>query len=477
MTAIAELFEREDALGLGALVRAGEVTPRDLVEEAIERIERVNPKLNAVILTTYDLARAMAGGQRSQGPFAGVPFLLKELATLWQGIPTTNACPYFKDVVAPVDMEIVRRIKAAGFILVGKTNAPEMGWALTTEPAMYGKTHNPWRPDVTPGGSSGGSAAAVAAGIVPLAEASDGAGSIRVPASHCGLVGLKPSRGRTTLAPVYADYWFGAAHFLCVSRTVRDTAAYLDAVAGTPPGDPYNTPPPARPWLDAIADRPRGLRIGLTTTPPDGSPVHPEAVAAVEGAGRLLEQLGHRVERHDLAIDAAAAWTCYTRMTATQTAAGFAAAEPLVGRPVTRDDVCPTVWAIIERGRSVSGVQATADYEQLRLWSRAIATELDPFDVYLTPTVTHPPRPFGYWDMNEPDLDRYNAKWTDGVFMFLFNLSGQPAVSIPLHMTADGLPMGVQLVGRPCDEATILRLAAQLEEAAPWRDRRPPVHA
>lgn len=391
---------------------------------------------------------------------------------MWAGMPLTNSSAWMKHVVAPADSEFVHRIKSAGFVLIGKSNAPENGWAITTEPRLYGATHNPWRDDVTAGGSSGGSAAAVAARMVPMAEGSDGAGSIRVPASCCGLVGLKPSRGRVTLSP-FGDFWYGGAYFFCVSRSVRDNAEFLDAVAGYLPGEPYTPPRPERAWRTLAEIPPRNLRIGFTLTPPDGSAMHPEVSAAVRKAAETLTALGHSVEQHDMSFDAKEAWRTYTRMTAVQTEQTFEALVPLVGRPVTKADVEPITWAILERGRSISGVQHAADIEKLRLLSREIATDLLPYDVFVTPTLTQPPRSLGYWDMSETDMDRYNAKWTDAVFMAPFNLSGLPAMSLPLHVSDDGLPIGVQFVGRYGDEATLLSLAAVLETEQRWQDRDP----
>lgn len=472
-----DAYSSTDALGLAALVKAGEVTPLELVDEAIRAIEAVNPQLNAVIHTTFDDARRQAEKGAPDGPFQGVPYMIKELASWWEGLPQTNCCNYFKDFVAPADSEINARLKRAGVILVGKTNAPEFGWALTTEPEMYGRTNNPWREGISPGGSSGGAAAAVAARMLPFAEASDAAGSIRGPASQCGLVGLKPSRGRSTLAPSGADLFYGAAHFLCVSRTVRDTAAFLDVTSGELPGDPYNTSLPRQPWLEETRTDPRRLRVGFTTAAPHGRAVHEEPATAVRNTARLLESLGHDVEEHDIDIDADSAWKTYNNITAVQTAMVFDGAAPFIGHTVTSDEVSPTIHAIIERGRSVSGVQHSIDVEQYRLSSREIATDIAQYDVFLTPTLTQPPRPFGFWDMSEPDIDAYNAKWTDGVYLYLFNISGQPAMSLPMHWSADGLPIGVQIVGRPTDEATLIRVAAQLEAAQPWIDRRPPICA
>ena len=465
-----------DAVNLAELVRKRQISPPELTEVAIAAIEAVNPRLNAVIHKTFDYARKAAASDLPDGPFRGVPYMLKELATMWAGMPTTNSCPYLKDFVAPVDLEIVSRIKRAGFVLVGKTNAPEFGWSITTEPKMYGATKNPWKDGITAGGSSGGSSVAVASRMVPLAEASDGAGSIRVPASNNGIVGLKPSRGTSTFAPIWADYWHGGAQFLCVSRTVRDTAAYLDAVYGTLPGDSYAAPPRAPGYfLKQTRTKAGRLRIGFTTTAPDGNPVHPEAVTAVRKAARLLEDLGHDVEEHDLAFDATQTWITYTRMTAVVTAANFETLAGFIGHAVRRDEVSPVLWSMIDYGKSIGGPTHANDIEALKMASRQIASGIAAYDAYLTPTLTQPPRPMGYYDMNMTDHLAYNAKWTDAVFMFPFNVSGQPAISLPMHWSADGVPMGVQLVARNNDEATLIRVAAQLEEAAPWIDRKPPV--
>ncbi len=471
-----QLYTSSDALGLGQKVRAREVSPAELVEAAATVIDRLNPQLNAVIHKLYDMARAQAATVPMSAPFAGVPFLLKELASMWQGAPLTNSSVWMKDVISPIDSEAAKRTKAAGFVLVGKSNAPENGWSISTEPKLYGVTHNPWRADVTAGGSSGGAASAVASHMVPLAEASDGAGSIRVPASNCGLVGLKPSRGRITIAP-FGDYWYGGAYFFCVSRTVRDSAAYLDAMAGAVPGDPYTPPTPAESWLSLSTRVPRRLRVGFTVTPPDGGPIDPEAVAAVRNAAALLARLGHDVEEKNMTLDGAAAWKTYTAMTPAETAAAFENLAALVGRPVTQADVEPTTWAVIQAGRAQTAVQHVNLMNALRGLSRDIAADLLPYDVYLTPTLTQKPRPLGYYDMSETDLLRYNAKWTDAMFMFPFNITSLPAISLPLHMSADGLPMGVQAIGRYGDEATLLAVASVFEAEVNWGARKPPVCA
>jgi amidase len=468
-------YEGMDALALAALVKRGETTAAELVELAIGRIEALNPKLNAVIWKGYEQARATAAGPLPDGPFRGVPYLLKDLAVAWQGVPVTNTCAYLKDFVAQGDMEYAARIKRAGFVLVGKTNSPENGWSLSTEPKLFGPTLNPWKAGITAGGSSGGSAVAVATRIVPLADASDGAGSIRVPASNNGLVGLKPSRGRVTLGPDLVDFWCGGGVFLCVSRSVRDTAAYLDAVAGGLPGEPYPHAAPARPFLEEAGREPGCLKIAFTTRATDGGAVHDEVQAGVRATAKLLAELGHDVVERDFAFDFNAMWKDYTRMAAVQTAMFFGWFAGPVGRPVTAADVEPTTWAIIERGRSVSGVQHSADVEAVRGWSRRIATECAPFDAWLTPVQPQPYRPLGHWDMSEPDIDRYNANMgVDCAFTAPFNVSGQPAIAVPLHMSRDGAPFGVQLVGRYSGEATLIALAGQLERARPWADRRPP---
>jgi amidase len=474
MTDLDTLYRTSDAVGLAAHVKAGDVSPAELVEAAITSVEAINPQLNAVICKLYDLGRETAAGIDKDAPLAGVPFLLKELASSWAGVPATNSSAFLKDQIAAADSRVVGRIKAAGLVLIGKTNAPENGWSIATEPVLYGPTLNPWDATVTPGGSSGGSAVAVATGMVPIAEASDGAGSIRVPASCCGVVGLKPSRGRVSLAP-FADYWAGGAYFLCNTRTVRDTAAYLDAVAGSLPGDPYPVAPPPAPFAELALREPKKLRVGYTVTAPNGTAVHPEVRAAVEAVAAKLAGLGHNVEEHDMGLDAETVWQTYTDMTCVETAGMFDFMETIVGRQVTPEDVEPVTWAIIERGRQAPATVHAGRIEAVRQSARAIVQDLWPFDIFVTPTLTRPPRPVGYYDMSMSDLDAYNELWTDSVFGFPFNISGQPAMSLPLGQFESGLPLGVQLVGRPGDEAVLLATATVLEQEMAWKDRQPPV--
>ena len=467
-------YADSDGLGLAALVRKGEVAPIELVETAVVAIEKINPQLNAVISKLYDMGRAAAKDVDLNAPFAGVPYLLKELRTKWKDAPVTGASSYLKNVRSDSDTEVVKRIKAAGFLLVGKSNAPENGWSLSTEPKLYGATFNPWRKGITAGGSSGGAASAIASGMVPIAEATDAAGSIRVPASCCGVVGLKPTRGRLTASPA-GDVWHGCAYAFCNTRTVRDTAAYLDAVAGGLPGDPYTPPIPAASWSELARREPKKLRIAFSVAPPDEGPVDPHVVTAVQRTVSALGKLGHDVEQHDLIFDAPRAWETYARMGSVQTALFFDSMEPTVGRPVTANDVEPVTWATISRGRSIPATRHLADVDSVRQFGRSIAADLAPYDVFITPTLTQKPRPLGYYDMSETDLDRFNALWFDAAFMFPFNASGQPAISLPLHWSPEGDPIGVQLVGRFGDEATLLSLSSVLEKEMPWRDRKPPI--
>jgi amidase len=474
MTDIDTLYRQADAVELARLVRAGEVHAYELAEAAIRVIEGLNPRLNAVVDKRYDIGRAAAKAVGRGGSLAGVPFLLKDLALSWAGVRAPNASRFLKDHVATTDSRVVTRMKAAGLTLLGVTNAPENGWSIATEPVLYGPAMNPWNAAVTPGGSSGGAAVAVASGMVPLAEATDGAGSIRAPAACCGVVGLKPSRGRITSAPS-GDWWVGGAYGLCNSRTVRDTAAYLDAVSGSVPGDPYPIAPPSEPFLAAMERHPRRLRVGFTVTAP--GPVDGEVKAAVLQAARLLEQAGHDVEEKDMGIDLTTLWQTYTAMSVVEPASFWSYAETLVGRSVTPQDVEPITWAIIEAGRAVRAVDHVGRVESLRQSARQIVQHLLPCDIYITPTLTQPPRPMGYYDMRMTNLAAYNALWADAMFLFPFNISGQPAMSLPLGQFANGLPLGVQIVGRQGEEGLLLAVARLLEQALPWHNRHPALSA
>ncbi len=474
---LVQLYANSDALALAEIVRRGEVSQVEIVDTAICVLEALNPKLNAVVICAFDLARETAMKGAPPGPFAGVPFLLKNIGSMWRGVPLDAGMAYLKDFVCPYDSEMVSRIKRAGFVLLGRTNTPEGGWSIGTEPRLYGPTLNPWNPDVTPGGSSGGAAAAVASRMVPLAEASDGGGSIRVPASCCGLVGLKPSRGRITYGPNDVDIWFGCVSTFCVTRSIRDSAAFLDAVAGGMPGDPYCPPRSAESWLSSIERPMKGLRVSFTQTAPWGAPLSPEVAAAVRDAATLCAAQGHRVEEYDIRTNLQAAWERYNEINAVETAAEFDRHAISVGRPVEEADLSPFNWSLLQRGRALTALQYTTSVAAVRKAAQTICMELDPFDVFLTPTLTQPPRPVGYWSMEDGDLVRYLDRWADAAFMFAFNIAGLPAMSVPAALASNGAPIGVQLVGRYGDEATVLRVGAELEETRKWGARRPPIHA
>jgi amidase len=468
-----------DATAQAELVRAKEVSPAELVGEAITRIEKLNPQLNAVIHELFDRARADAGGDLPDGPFRGVPFLLKDLTAELAGTPFNEGTDFAGDYRSVVTQELVRRYIEAGFVICGKTNTPEFGILPTAEPRRFGSSRNPWNTAHSTGGSSGGSAAAVASGMVPAAHANDGGGSIRIPASCCGLVGLKPTRGRNSMAPQYGDQMGGLVCEHVVTRSVRDSAAILDATAGPVPGDPYWAPPRRGPsFAAAAATPPERLRIGVTTASPMGTKVHPHCVTAVRAAATLCESLGHAVTGATLDFDTDAYLAYFVDMWAGGNAAAAAAWEKRLGRAATEADLEPLSWALVALGRSLSAGQYLASVQGLQGITRQIARSFEDIDVLLTPTLGQPPVPLGTFDSppDEPLAGLLRA--ADFVpFTPLFNVTGQPAVSLPLHWNDAGLPIGVQFVGRFGDEETILSLAGQLEQAAPWAGRRPPVSA
>lgn len=470
-----------DATDQAALVRSDEVSPSELVEAAIQRIEALDGPLNAVVLRWFDEARALAAsGALPEGPFRGVPFLLKDLWATEAGRPITNGNKALKEAGyrADTDTTLVGRHKAAGFVTLGRTNSPELGSLPTTEPEAWGATHNPWDLGRSPGGSSGGAAVAVATGMVPIAHASDGGGSIRIPASCCGLVGLKPSQGRMSLGPMRDEGNLGVEH--CVARTVRDTAALLDATHGPGVGDTVIAPPPARPYLDEVGADPGRLRIGLLDHDPRGTPVHDECVRAVHDAGRLLESLGHHVEPgHPAPLGDLTFGARFSALWATNMGVSIRRFEDLLGRPVTEDDVEPVNWIQAQFAANFSGIDYALALAAAVQFRRGVqAWWHDGWDLLLTPTLTEPPVALGE-HANEPDdplaPSRRAGQWV--AFTPAFNTSGQPAISLPLHWTPDGLPVGVQLVAAYGREDVLVRVAAQLEQAQPWADRRPPEHA
>jgi amidase len=469
-----------DATAQAELVRTGEVSAPELVEGAIERIEALNGDLNAVIHPLFDEARAT---EPADGPFKGVPFVVKDLTCAVENTPQHEGMRFLRDLGfrADADSWLASRFRAAGFVFVGKTNTPELGILPTTEPDAYGPSRNPWNTAHSPGGSSGGSGSAVAAGMVSIGHANDGGGSIRIPASCCGLVGLKATRARVSSAPL-GDYVGGLVTELVVSRSVRDTAAVLEFVSeGAPPGEPYFAPAKQRPYTEEVGADPGKLRVGLMTTPPGGQyDVHPDCVAAAEAAARSLEGLGHSVEvAHPVALDDEG----YIPQFLIRWTAGVAAALDFwsmrTGKQITQADVEPLTWALAEQGWSNSAAAFVGSMGYAQLVSRGVLRWWQDYDLLLTPTMAAPPAELGTIGTGHEEnpfapIERAipYAAFTAG-----FNATGQPAISLPLHWSDAGLPIGVQLVGDLGREDLLLRVAAQLEEAVPWAERRPPTFA
>ena len=464
-----------DATAQADLVRRKEISAAELVEFAITRIEQLNPVLNAVITALYDQARDAVTRVDPSAPLAGVPFVLKDLVAELAGAPLSEGSHFLADYVSHYDSELVRRFRQAGLVVVGKSNTPEFGLMPTTEPARFGATRNPWDTRLTAGGSSGGSAAAVASGMVAIGHANDGGGSIRVPASCCGVVGLKPSRGRNSLGPGYGDV---ASGLLCEhvhTRSVRDTAAVLDATAGPAPGEPYWPAAPERPYTEEVKHEPERLRISFSTQPLTGARAHADCVAGAESIARLCQELGHEVTEDSPKVDGERLFKAFgTRWIGFLTWAVNDWARRL-GREPSKDLLEPATWRMYRNGLK----QTSADYllavQDLQLISRDVAGLFDRYDVWLTPTLAQPPVALGYFDY-APDrravhLQRL-GEYTG--FTLIANTTGQPAISLPLHWTDTGLPIGIQLTGRYGDEASLLRLAGQLERARPWAGRRPP---
>ncbi|MBM3672056.1 MAG: amidase [Actinobacteria bacterium] len=476
-----------DATAQAALVRDGDVTPLELVETAINRIEKVNDELNAVIHPLFDKARATAPGA-VDGPFQGVPMVIKDLDGTSTGDPYHGGNQLLKRVghVADRDSHLFSKLRAAGFVFVGKTNTPELGLMPTTESVAYGPARNPWNTDHSTGGSSGGSAAAVASGMVPVGHAGDGGGSIRIPSSACGLVGLKPTRGRVSLGPDIGEAWAGLVQRHVVTRSVRDSAAVLDALQGPMPGDPYFAPPPARPFLAEVGADPGRLRIGIRTAAPMGlTETTAACAAAAEDAARTLESLGHTVEEASpAALDEVELFALFFSLLTTHVVADLRELEALTGTTVGPDDVEPLTWLYYEQGQAVTGIQYLDAVNGAHNWSRRMASWWEPvdgstgFDLLLTPTMAEPPPVIGDCVSTKDDIERGMVRATAfAAYCAPFNVTGQPAMSVPLAWTETGLPIGVQLVAPYAREDVLLRVATQLETAQPWVDRRPPVHA
>jgi amidase len=463
-----------DAIGLAELIASRQVSAAEALEAAITRMTKVNPKLNAVTLDLSERARAEVREAKLRGPLAGVPFLLKDLGPHLAGTATTQSCRLYADDVAQSDSPLATLYRGAGLVVFGKTNTPELGLEPVTEPVMFGPTRNPWDLSRTSGGSSGGAAAAVAAGVVPAAHASDGGGSIRIPASCCGLFGLKPSRGRVSYAPK-DEGWGGFSCNHAVSRTVRDSALLLD-IAGRPqPGDPYWTAPPAQPFVESAMRDPTSLRIAFTTGAFAAAGVEAECAEAVRAAAKLCESLGHHVEEAQPPIDRASLAAAGV-VIAASVAADLDAIAERRGRPIGPDEVEPATFATYQRGRGVSGSAYVQALRRAHDLGRAMAAFFARYDVLISSTLGSPPVPIGHIHGEPLDLEGYGRRLFD--FMpntQAFNITGQPAASLPLAMSGDGLPIGVQFVARQGEDALLFSLAGQLERAQPWAGRRAPL--
>ena len=467
-------YERYDGLGLAGLVRGGELKAEEVLEAAIERVEALNPALNAVVTRLYDQARAALAAGVPAGPFTGVPYALKDLGALYAGAVTSYGSRLFAGAVADHDSEYTARLKRAGLVILAKTNTPEMGLAPSTEPRLFGPTRNPWNRAHSAGGSSGGAAAAVAGGMLPMAHATDGGGSIRIPASCCGLFGLKPTRARNPMGPDAGEGWGGASVGHAVTRSVRDSAALLDVTAGADVGDPYWAPPPAGPFLDEVGRPPGRLRIALATASWNGAPVDPECAAAATDAARLCESLGHHVEeaRPDFDRDALAQAT--RLIIGANVRAALEAGARARGRPLEAGDVERVTWEFA----AVGAAHTAADYARsigvVHRTGRAVGRFFTRHDIILSPTMCQPPFPLGVLDMSSADTDAYLAAVLASIgFTALFNSSGNPAMSVPLAWSRGGLPLGVQFAAPFGGEALLFRLGGQLEAARPWAARRP----
>jgi amidase len=473
-------YTDHDGLGLAELVATKQVTARELFETAVAAIERINPQINAVCRTLPgDAEKAMSAGLPS-GPFTGVPFLTKELIPHAAGVRCDAGSKLAEGLISPIDSALMARFRRAGFVHIGTTQSPELGYSPTTENKLFGPVRNPWDRSRSAGGSSGGAAASVATGLVPIAHASDGGGSIRIPASCNGLVGLKPSRDRIPSGPMASDPLCGLAVEFVEARSVRDVAAVLDAVAGADPGAPGIGPRPLQPFATLAAKPPGRLRIAWTSRPASGAEADPECVAAVQAAARLLEDLGHDVVEDAPRFD----WEAFlenVHVIWTVCTAAFAdVLAQATGRKVSPDTLEAATLACYEDGKRYTALDLINAMNHGGLLSRQVGAFFQNIDVMVTPTVGRPPPRLGEIDQDRSGITA--RQWTREVFAYspftpLYNTTGQPAISLPLHTTASGLPVGVQFAARMGEEATLLQLASQIEAARPWRSRKPPIFA
>jgi amidase len=469
-----------DALGLAELVRNKQVAAAELRDCAMEAIELLNPAINAIVATTPEEAANALARDAGDAPFAGVPFLIKDLGVAYAGVPSEGGCRLLKDMIAPHDSELATRHKRAGFVTIGRTNTPEIGNNASTEPLANGPTRNPWDVRRSAGGSSGGAAAAVAAGITPIAHASDGGGSIRVPASNCGVFGLKPTRGRNPSGPDLDELLFGLVNDHAVSRTVRDSAAMLDATAGREIGSRVFIPPPMGSFLAASKHDPRRLRIAFTVQPPrNGGRAHADCAAMIADVAALCHDLGHEVVEGAPDIDLSEVSHVFLVLAAVAVRQMVAAIRQFTGRQANHDSLEATTLKILEFGESCTAADLAGAFDVLHRICRSLGAFFTSCDVWLSPVLAIPPPALGY--LNGDDASLSGMEWISKImtvcpYTAMFNQSGQPAMSVPLHWNADGLPIGSQFAGHLGAEETLFSLAGQLERARPWAHRRPPVH-
>lgn len=472
-----DYYDGFDGLGLAELVRKKEVKPEELLESAIKKLDAINPIINTVVTKMYGEARRVARGELPNGPFRGVPFLLKDSSGPYAGFRHTYGSRALADFVAPADNEVVKRYKKVGLITFGKTNTPEFGLTLTTEPVLFGPTKNPWNKEYMVGGSSGGAAAAVAARIVPMAQGSDGGGSIRIPASCCGVFGFKPSRGRMPMGPRAGEVWEGFVTTHSLTISVRDSAAMLDATCGPDVGAPYGIAPPERPYLDVVQN-PRfdnKLKIAWTTSGA-AETVHPDCVYAARHAAKLCADLGHHVEEAAPNINYEELWSAFYLVVEIYTAAMLDNLVTLVGKPADPKELEAWTWQLAERGWQRKAVELAKVHSVINRATRALGEFFEKYDVLLTPTLASPPRKLGYFDTMKLTYEELKQRHLDFCpYTWLHNMAGTPAMSVPLHWNERGLPIGVQFAARLADEATLFGLAAQLESKQPWAGRRPPI--
>lgn len=467
-------YENHDMLGLAELVRTGEATPAELLDEALRRVEERNPIVNAVVTNMHDQAVQAIESGLPDGTFTGVPFLLKDLRAMAAGVPSTAGSRYWVDNVPDHDSELVARHRRAGLVIFGKTNTPEFGCCPSTEGALFGPTRNPWDTSRSAGGSSGGAAAAVAARMVPGAHGSDGGGSIRIPASCCGVFGFKPTRGRNPAGPDYGEAWNGLSAEHAVTRTVRDSAALLDATSGPSPGDPYWAPQPERPFLDEVAADPGRLRFAVQRHALSGAPVHPDCLEAVDRTVTLLEELGHEVKEDAPSYDKARVGPAFPLLIAANVQAAIDQYTEQSGRAPAAGELENVIGILAADGHAKTAADLVRATWAVHATGRQVAPFFEDYDVLISPVVATPPPPLGTLDTTTDDVAAYIA----AVFAFipftaLSNIAGTPSMSMPLHWNAEGLPIGVHAMAGFGRDGLLFRLAAQLEQARPWADRRP----